>query len=209
MPLDKFVETFGYLGIFFLVFAMNVVPAFMPPTWMVLATFHSLYPEHFNPILLALTGAFASTFGRVLLCRIGGASRRLMGEDRKRSMDRVGRSLKSNRYGGFLLSFLFAVSPLPSNVYFLTVGMTRSQSFRIFLGFWLGRVISYWAMISLTHVAYKSLEGSMTSKLQTVIIIDSLGVLCMVLFALVDWEKLLEERRLVLIRPGLGFFKRS
>jgi hypothetical protein len=43
----------------------------------------------FDPLLLALLGVFASIFVRVILCRIGVADRSLMGENRKRSMDKA------------------------------------------------------------------------------------------------------------------------
>jgi membrane protein DedA with SNARE-associated domain len=87
MVLEVFIETFGYLGIFLLVFILNITPLFMPPTWIVLSTINFLSPQNFNPFLLALVGAFASTLGRVVLSRIGLASRYLMGEQRKRSLE--------------------------------------------------------------------------------------------------------------------------
>jgi uncharacterized membrane protein YdjX (TVP38/TMEM64 family) len=135
MLLEEFIATFGYLGVFLLVLGLNVVPFFMPPTWIVLSTLFFIFPQQFNPFLLALAGAFASTFGRVVLCRIGVASRRLMGDDRKRSMDRAGLALRSKKYGGFVLTFQYALSPLPSNAYFITMGTMRCHFFTILLGF--------------------------------------------------------------------------
>jgi uncharacterized membrane protein YdjX (TVP38/TMEM64 family) len=207
MVLEAFIETFGYLGIFLLVFILNIIPLFMPPTWIVLSTINFLFPQNFNPFLLALVGAFASTLGRVVLCRIGLASRYLMGEQRKRSLERAGRALKSKRYGGFLLSFFFALSPLPSNVYFLTMGTMMCNFFSIFLGFWLGRLISYTVTINVATVAFSSLADALASQLEAVIIIDSLAIISMIIFAFVDWEKLIQERRIVLIRPK--FFSKS
>jgi hypothetical protein len=169
MVLDEFIVTFGYLGVFLLVFGLNVVPFFMPPTWIVLSTLFFLFPQQFNPLLLALVGAFASTFGRVVLCRIGVASRRLIGENRKKSMDRVGQALRSKRYGGFVLTFLYALSPLPSNAYFITMGTMRCFFFSIFLGFWLGRLISYAVTINVAGVAFSSLAGVLASQIQAVV----------------------------------------
>jgi hypothetical protein len=207
--LEAFIVTYGYASVFLIVFVINVIPAFMPPTWIVLSTLHFLFPQSFALILLALTGAFASTFGRVVLCRIGVASRRLMGKERRRSMDLVGQTLRAKKYSGFVSSFLFAIGPLPSNAYFLAVGMTRFQSLSVFLGFWLGRLISYWALVSVTHVVYQSLGEILTSQLQVVIIIDSLGIISTIIFALIDWEKLFREKRIVLIKPKLKFFSKS
>jgi hypothetical protein len=207
MVLETFIVTFGYTGVFLLIFVMNVIPFFMPPTWIVLSTLYFLFPQHFNPILLAFTGAFASTFGRVILSRIGVASRGLMGEERKRSMDRAGKALRSKKYGGFLLSFLFALSPLPSNVYFLTIGTMKCHYFSVFLGFWLGRLIIYGVTINIAHIAFNSLAEVLASQIQAVIIVDSLGIISMIIFAFIDWEKLIQERRIVFIKPR--FFSKS
>lgn len=201
MILETFILTFGYASVFFLVFVMNVIPFFMPPTWMILSTLYFLFPQQFDPILLAITGAFASTFGRVVLCRIGVVSRGLMSEERKRSMDRAGKALRSKKYSGFLLSFLFALSPLPSNVYFLTIGTMKCYYFSVFLGFWLGRLISYGVTINIAHIAFNSLAEVLASQIQAVIIVNSLGIISMIIFTFIDWEKLIQERRIVFIKP--------
>lgn len=203
MILEAFLTTFGYFGIFLLVFVINTVPFFMPPTWIVLSTIYFLFPQQFDPLLLALTGAFASTLGRVILCRIGAASRRLMSENRKKSMDRAGQALRSKKYGGLILTFLYALTPLPSNALFLIMGTMRCHFFTIFLGFWLGRLISYEVTITVAGVAYSSLASVLASQIQAVVLVDCLAILSMIIFAFVDWEKLIQERRVAFIKPKL------
>jgi uncharacterized membrane protein YdjX (TVP38/TMEM64 family) len=203
MFLDEFILTFGYLGAFILVLGLNVVPFFMPPTWIVLSTLFFLFPQQFDPILLALVGAFASTFGRVILNRIGAASRRLMSENRKKSMDRAGQALRAKNYGGFVLTFLYALSPLPSNAYFLIMGTMKCHFFTIFLGFWLGRFISYAVTVEVTKVAFSSLSGVLASQIQAVVLVDVLAILATIVFAFIDWEKLIRERRIAFIKPKL------
>ena len=203
MILETFLTLFGYFGIFLLVFVLNVVPFFMPPTWIVLSTIYFLFPQQFDPLLLALTGAFASTFGRVILCRIGAASRRLMSENRKTSMDRAGQALRSKKHGGLVLTFLYALTPLPSNALFIILGTMRCHFFTVFLGFWLGRLISYAVTITAASVAYSSLAGVLASQIQAVILVDCLGIVSMIIFAFIDWEKLIQERRIAFIKPKL------
>ncbi len=203
MFLEEFISTFGYLGVFLIVLAINVVPLFMPPTWIVISTLFFIFPQQFNPYLLAFLAAFASTFGRVILSRMGHASRRFMSEDRKRSMDSAGQALRSKKYGGFLLTFLYALSPLPSNVYFLTTGTMKCHFFTIFLGFWLGRLISYTITVQAASAAFTSVSGVLASQMQAVILVDGLAVLSMVVFLFIDWEKLLKEKRVAFIKPRL------
>lgn len=203
MFLDVFVTT--YVGVFFLIFAMNVVPVIMPPTWIVLSTVYFLFPQNFSLIPLVIIGAFASTLGRVVLNRIGTAGRRLMCEERKRSLDSAGKVLKSRRYCGFVLTFVFALSPLPSSAYFLTMGTMRCNYFSIFLGFWLGRLISYGLTTLAASAVLTSLAAVFTSHILSVVVLDLFGIVSMIVFMFIDWEKLLHEKHLVFIKPRLSF----
>lgn len=173
----------------------------MPPTWTVLSLVYISYPQYFTPVLLALVGCSASTLGRLVLSYIGTASRHIMGTHRKRSLDMLHKTIGSKKGGGFLVSFAVALSPFPSNAYFITVGMMRYQVLQVFLGFMAGRFFSYWSLISLTHVAAQSLTELFSSELYTVVIIDLIGLALTILIMLVDWDKLIEEKRFGIIRP--------
>ena len=192
-----------YAGVFFLIFAMNIVPVLMPPTWIVLSTLYFLFPQQFSLIPLVVLGAFASTLGRVILCRIGTLSRRIMSDERKRSMETAGKALKSTKYGGFVMTFIYALSPLPSNAYFLTMGTMKCHFFSIFLGFWLGRLVSYSITTAAANTVFTSLASVFTSQILAVALLDSLALGSMIVFLFIDWEKLLHERRLAFVRPQL------
>lgn len=193
-----------YAGVFFLVFALNTVPVLMPPTWVVLSTLYLLFPQQLALIPLVIIGAFASTLGRAVLSRIGVAGRRLMCDERKRSLDAAGQALRSRRHGGFVLTLFYALSPLPSNAYFLTMGTMKCRYFSIFLGFWLGRLISYGLTTMAAHTVLTSLAAVFTSHILAVAALDSLGIASMIVFMFIDWEKLLREKRLVFIKPRLS-----
>jgi len=198
-----------YAGVFFLIFAMNIVPVLMPPTWIVLSTLYFLFPQQFSLIPLVVLGAFASTLGRVVLCRIGTLSRRIMSDERKRSMDAAGRALKSTKYGGLVMTFIYALSPLPSNAYFLTMGTMKCHFFSIFLGFWLGRLVSYSITTAAANTVFTSLTAVFTSQILVVALLDSLALGLMIVFLFIDWEKLFHERRLVFIKPKIFLRKLS
>jgi hypothetical protein len=198
-----------YAGVFFLIFAMNIVPVLMPPTWIVLSTVYFLFPQEFSLIPLVILGAFASTLGRVILCRIGTLSRRIMSDERRRSMDTAGKALKSTKYGGFVMTFLYALSPLPSNAYFLTMGTMKCHFFSIFLGFWLGRLVSYSITTAAANTLFTSLSAVFTNQLFAVALLDSLAMASMIVFLFIDWEKLFHEKHLAFIRPRLFLRKPS
>jgi hypothetical protein len=130
--------------------------------------------------------------------------------NRRRTKEKHGTSttsVKVKKYGGFLLSFLFALTPLPSNIFFLKMGTMKCNFFSVFLGFWFGRLISYAVTINIGTIAFSSLADVLASQLQAVIIIDSLGIISMNVLAFINWEKLIQERRIVFIKPK--FFSKS
>ena len=57
------------LLMFGLVFGLNLIPAFAPPTWMALAFVGFQFPDT-NPVLLAMVGAIAATLGRLSLAKL-------------------------------------------------------------------------------------------------------------------------------------------
>ena len=57
----------AYLAVFAIVFGVNLLPAFGPPTWAILV-FTRLH-WHLNPVALVVIGAVAAASGRYLLAR--------------------------------------------------------------------------------------------------------------------------------------------
>ena len=201
LTIDSIVETWSYAGILLLVFGINVVPVMMPPSWIVLASIYSAFPS-FNPLYLALVGATASAAGRFALMLTSSRMRRFMGQKRKNSLDAIEKYLAGKKYAYFILSLIFALGPLPSNMLFIGYGMMKARTFSIFLGFWIGRVVSYAVLISVTAMAFKPFLGLFSDHLVGILALDSLGLLSVVAFAAVDWEKMIIERKLVFIRPS-------
>ena len=196
------VEDLGwsYLGVLLILFGMNVAPILMPPSWMVLVSFYVAYPS-LDPLHLSLIGATTATCGKFLLTYISSKGRRFIGEQRRASLDVLGRYLSGKKYVYFLASFIFALGPLPSNLLFITYGIIRARTFGMFLGFWSGRVIAYFVMISISSIAIKPFIELFANEIYGIIIFDSLGVVSVIVFASVDWQKLIMERKLVFIRP--------
>ena len=209
MVLESFLTTLGYWGVFVLILILNVVPAFVPPTWTVLSLIYVMFPEYFSPLPLALVGCIASTLGRVVLSYVGTASRGIMGEKRKEGLSDLRNRIESRKWGGFVLSLAVALSPLPSNAYFIAIGVMKYQVIGVFAGFMLGRFFSYWLTISLTKVAAHSFRDLFGSELYVVAIIDLISIASIIAFALIDWHKLIEERKIGFLRPKIKGKKRQ
>jgi len=126
---------YSYIGIFFLLIAVNAAPILMPPTWIFLSSFFAL-DASLDPFVLALVGATGATIGRFFLKRISGFFRRFVGKEQEANLDAIGNFLNKKKFGYTLTSFLFAATPLPSNMLFIAYGMMRAKSKGLYIGFW-------------------------------------------------------------------------
>lgn len=202
MILDTYLLAFGYWGVFAVVLVINIVPAFMPPTWRVLSLVYQIMPAKFAPVTLALVGCVSSTLGRAVLMYAGIAGREVMSDRRKGSMDNLRHRIESMKGGGFILSFVVALSPLPSNAYFLAIGMMKYGTAQVYAGFAAGRFISYLVLIELFTVAERSFSALFAAQLFSVSILDIVGFAATIVFTVIDWPKLLDERKVSFIRPS-------
>jgi len=192
----------SYLGIFLALVGINAAPLLMPPTWIVLASFYALDPA-LDPAVLSLVGATGATLGRLALKHVSGFFRRFVGDEQRSNLNAVGEFLNRKRYGYVLASFLFAATPLPSNMLFVAYGLMRAKSIGLYAGFWSGRVLSYYVMISISSIVLTPFIQLFEDRHVGILVADGIGIGAVVLFASVDWRVLITERRLRFVRPRL------
>lgn len=200
MDVFSIFHQFSYFGIFFLLVLVNTAPILMPPTWLILVSFYAL-DETLNLVLLAVVGATGATAGRFVLLCTSGFFRKFMSEERKSSFDVIANYLKSKKFGYFILSFLFAATPLPSNMLFIGYGLMQVKSIQIYLGFWLGRAISYYVMISISKVVLIPLTKLFEDRLLGIVFVDVVSVIMLVFFACVNWNMLITQRKVQFVKP--------
>jgi membrane protein YqaA with SNARE-associated domain len=201
--MEDIFEIFGklsYLGIFLLLIAMNASPILMPPTWIVLSSFYTADPT-FNILWLSIVGATGALIGRIILMFISRFFRRFMGTERKSSLDVLADFLKKKKYGYFSASFLFAMTPLPSNLLFMAYGIMRAKNISLFAGFWLGRAIAYYIMISISNITLKPFLDLFDDSLTGILVTDISSIVMIVIFACINWNKLITEKKLVFVKP--------
>lgn len=193
-------QQFSYFGIFLLLVLVNAAPILMPPTWLILASFYAM-DESLNPMLLAIIGATGATFGRFVLLNASTFFRKFMSEERKSSFDGIANYLRSKKLGYFIASLLFAATPLPSNMLFIGYGLMRAQSIQIYLGFWLGRAMSYYVMISVSSVVLTPFAKLFEDRLLGIVFVDVLSIMMLVLFACLNWNVLIMKRKVQFVKP--------
>ena len=201
---DTIVE-YSYFGIFLLLIGINAAPILMPPTWIVLSSFFAL-DSSLDPLLLALVGATGATIGRLILKNLSGFFRRFVGKEQKSNLDAIGNFLNRKKFGYVLTSFLFAATPLPSNMLFVAYGMMRAKSIGLYFGFWVGRLLSYYIMITISSVVLTPFLELFEDKIIGILVADVVGIGVVVVFTCINWQILLLERKLQFVRPKLWRF---
>lgn len=196
---------FSYIGVFLILIAVNVAPVLMPPTWIVLSSFYVMDPT-LNPIILAIVGSTGATIGRFFLKRVSSLFRRFVNEEQKSNLDVIGNYLNKKRFGYILSSFLFAATPLPSNMLFVAYGLMHAKNVGLYIGFWLGRIISYYIMITVSKIVLTPFLEIFEERYIGILLADSIGIGVVVFFMSINWALLITQRKLKFVKPKLWRF---
>jgi membrane protein YqaA with SNARE-associated domain len=178
---------------YLIVFLVNVVPAFMPPTWSVLAYF--LVNQDLPLLPLALGGAVAASAGRLVLALVSRRwGRRLLSERHRANLAHLGSWLDAKaRWAAPVAVFVYSFGPIPSNELFIAAGVSRMRLAPVVGAFFVGRVISYtfWSATADTIVdrVEDMFSGHWSSV--TVLALEALALVALVVVTRVDWPRLL------------------
>jgi membrane protein YqaA with SNARE-associated domain len=195
---------YSYLFSTLIIFLLSVIPILTPPTWMVVVAAYMINPS-LDPIVLSMLGASAAIGGRLVLFQFSSFGRKFINETRKSSLDRLKTYLEKTKYGYFLGTMIFALTPLPSNMLFISYGIMKAKSIGIITGFWIGRFIVYLMMINISRYLYKSFSELFKNDIIFTILVDIAGITMTLLVIFVNWEILISQHKLVFIKPKIFF----
>jgi membrane protein YqaA with SNARE-associated domain len=191
----------GLVVLFLIVYALNVAPAFTPPTWMVLSLV-GLNSEAVSVPALALVGASAATLGRLTLAKLSRAiiRSRFLSKGTRRNLDVIKEQLEHRRAATVSSFFLYALGPFPSNYLFIAYGLTTLHLSLIAIPFFIGRFVSYNFLVFSAAAARKHLqldEGEAQSYFGAYFVVTQILLLVLVyVFAKIDWRMLFVEKKL-------------
>ena len=178
-----------------IVFAINLLPAFAPPTWAVLVAVRLNWDVAAVP--LVLVGAAASTSGRVVLALGARRFRNRFSERRRASLQALADEAQARRGAAAGLLGLFLLSPLPSGQMWTAAGLTGVRLPPLALAFFAGRLVSYSIYVAAASAARDSLRDVLGNVLSSPLGIEiQIGLLAgLVLLVRVDWAALLARHR--------------
>jgi membrane protein YqaA with SNARE-associated domain len=183
-----------YLFLVAVVFGVNLLPAFGPPTWAVLVFFRLHYD--LNSVATIALGAVAAASGRFLLAQGARFVRPRLSADRRKSLEALQKALSANRFRSVLAVALFALSPVPSAQLFLAAGLMEMNLPVLTAAFFAGRLVSYSLFVGAASGADGEfgplVEDWLTSPVA--IGLEVLMVVGLVLLVRVDWAKVISRR---------------
>ena len=180
-----------YLVVAGLVFGVNLLPAFGPPTWAVLVFLRLNLDVAAVP--LVIVGAVAAASGRLVLAHGARRFRRRLSSERIESLTAAEEALAGSRRKALAGLGLFALSPVPSAQLFVAAGLLTVPLLPLTAAFFAGRLVSYSIYVGAASLADESLgkifADSLTSPLGVTLQVVMLALL--VALVRVDWVRVL------------------
>jgi len=177
------------------VFAINLLPAFGPPTWAVLIALG--FQLDLPPVPLVAVGAVAAACGRLVLAGAARGLRDRLSSQRRRHLESLRAAVTDHPAGAVAGLALFAVSPVPSGQLFVAAGVTGVRLLPLTAAFFAGRIVSYALYVGAASAAEQSLGPALTDVLghPVAIALQLLLLGGLVLLVRTDWTDVLERRR--------------
>jgi membrane protein YqaA with SNARE-associated domain len=169
------------------------MPAFMPPTWVILSFIYVNYNLLFLPTLVL--GVIAATSGRIVLALIARKwFKRFLPEKFVNNYIYLGRYLKNHEKLTIPVVFGYAFSPLSSNSLFIVAGLSNLNLKIIAVSFFIGRLITYSFWITTSNRLAHRLDDIFVGNFSNIgTFIGALVSLCIVfIIGKVKWSKILK-----------------
>jgi len=185
-----------YLLVFFAALAVDTIPIFAPPAWILLVVL--LVKFHLDPWLTVVIGVTGSTIGRYILTRyIPRISSRLVNRQEDANLHHIGTKIGKAKWSSSVFVFLYTLTPLSTTALFTAVAMARiRRPFHILIPFFFARLITDGVLLFSGKYASANLSDLLHGEANwkgVVTLVVGLLVICAFLF--VDWRQLLEHKK--------------
>jgi membrane protein YqaA with SNARE-associated domain len=182
-----------YLEVILIAFLVNLVPAFAPPTWVVLSVYQVNHLE-LNSLGIATFGVIGSVAGRFVMYQYSALVGRHVPRKQADNLRHFRELVEEKRLGLFFGTLVYSLSPLPSNFLFIASGASEMELLPVIGGFAIGRFISYSFLVYASSRAYAALFG-IFDVAHARLAADILGIVMAVSPAFVDWSKIFDRSK--------------
>ncbi len=180
----------AYFVLFAIVFAVNLMPAFGPPTWSIIV----LYGLNADlPVAATVaTGALAAASGRFALA----CAFRLLGDRTpgrmRRNLAAARRAFERRKGAGVVALGLFALSPVPSAQLFEAAGLAKVKLLAFTAAFFSGRVVSYsFYVLGTRTLRTRTLGETFVDRLTSPVgmALQVAAIAALVALTMIDWSR--------------------
>ena len=185
-----------YLLVFLAALAVDTIPVFAPPAWIVLVAL--LVKFHLNPWLTVAIGVAGSTIGRYVLTRyIPRVSSSLVNRREDENLRYIGSKIGKAKWSSAVFVFLYTLTPLSTTALFTAVAMARTEPWHILAPFFLGRLITDGVLVFSGKYASANLSDLLHGQANWKSMLTLLaGLLVIGIFLFIDWRSLLAKKKL-------------
>lgn len=185
-----------YLLVFFAALAVDTIPVFAPPAWILLVIL--LVKFKLNPWLTVVIGVTGSTIGRYILTQyIPKVSSSIVNRREDANLRYIGGKLGRAKWSSAFFVFFYTLTPLSTTALFTAVAMARIRPWHVLAPFFLGRLINDGLLVFSGKYASANLSDLLHGEAnwKTLIVLIA-GLVVIAAFVFVDWRSLLEHKKL-------------
>ena len=186
-------DSFGYLGILLISFVGSII-IFVPiPYFPVLVV--AAFDKHLDPHIISLCSALGSVAGKMIVFYASYYGHKMLNTNTKKRMFPLHRLL--SKYG-WLGAFIAAAIPVPDDVVYITLGLTKYSPFRFATAVFTGKIvlkeITVWGALLIGRPFVEYFISNYSNPFYFVALIGSTAVILAIILYLslkLDWGKII------------------
>jgi hypothetical protein len=89
---------------------------------------------------------------------------------------------------------------------FITYGLMKAKSFGIYVGFWFGRALSYFVMLSISNIVLTPFLKIFEERYVGILLLDGISISSVLFFICIDWALLITQIKLKFVKPKIWRF---
>jgi len=181
-------QAYGYVGAFLIAVLGSVVP-FLPVPYLIPVV---LMAERLDPLILGVAAGVGGAVGKLTSYALGRVGRKLLRERDRRKMTALGKMV--GKYG-MLAVFLFALTPLPDDIIYVPIGLTRFSLARFMFANALGKIALSWIVAYGGRAYFDVAKIFLGKEGDPIAVLAALGAMAVITVILlkIDWEKVLKS----------------
>ena len=189
----SFFNSFGYPGILLISFVGSII-LFVPiPYFPVLVA--AAFDKHLDPHIISLCSALGSVAGKMIVFYASYYGHKMLNTNTKKRMFPLHRLL--SKYG-WLGAFIAAAIPVPDDVVYITLGLTKYSPFRfataVFAGKMVLKEITVWGALLIGRPFVEYFISNYSNPVYFIALIGSTAVILAIILYLslrLDWGKII------------------